>query len=616
MWISAFKNMDTGEKVYFLEGDEGWRELMDNATLIVGHNICSYDLPILKKLFNYTLPKHVKVQDTMIMSLVLNYNRFPFGQHSLENWGKFLGVHKGDFEDFSQYTEEMLQYCLTDLDVTEAIYTFLMTRELPAVAQKNPQIRTYLRVEHAVAKWSALATLHGWPFDVERATELFNTMEAEMKAAEAAIVPLLGMKAVAVDKKNGIVEEKKPKWTKDGNYAAHTANWFGIDPFLGQDPEGVDGLSEKEKKLFRPIVGPYCRVTFEKLKLSSTDDVKLFLFRNGWKPTEWNTKRDPETGALIKTSPKITEDDLAGLKGHGKLYADYCSTSSRFSILKTWLENVDSNGLLHGQCFTIGTPSMRARHSIIANIPSVDTKWGKEIRQLFGTLPGWSFIGADSSGNQARGLAHYLNSPEYTDLLLNGDVHTFNAEVATRVLSEMGISKTVDRSTAKRILYAFLFGASGKKLWSYIFGVQDQRKGNKFKKGFTKAVPGFEKLLKKLENIYGATTKYGDGYIYGIGGNKIFVDSFHKLLVYLLQACEKATCGAATMLTMEKLEAEGIPYIPLIMYHDEIDFMVPDEYAERAQQISKEAFREGPKLFGVQIMDGEAKIGRNWYECH
>ena len=70
------------------------------------------------------------------------------------------------------------------------------------------------------------------------------------------------------------------------------------------------------------------------------------------------------------------------------------------------------------------------------------------------------------------------------------------------------------------------------------------------------------------------------------------------------------------MLTMERLEAAGIPYIPCIMMHDEEDFQVPEEFAERAAAIGKQAFIDGPKLFGINIMDGDAKIGNNWYEVH
>jgi hypothetical protein len=70
------------------------------------------------------------------------------------------------------------------------------------------------------------------------------------------------------------------------------------------------------------------------------------------------------------------------------------------------------------------------------------------------------------------------------------------------------------------------------------------------------------------------------------------------------------------MLAMERLEAEQIPYQPLIMMHDEMDYMVPEQFAERAAVISKQAFIDGPKLMGIEIMDGESKIGDNWYDCH
>jgi hypothetical protein len=67
---------------------------------------------------------------------------------------------------------------------------------------------------------------------------------------------------------------------------------------------------------------------------------------------------------------------------------------------------------------------------------------------------------------------------------------------------------------------------------------------------------------------------------------------------------------------MDHLEAEGIPYIPCIFYHDEIDFMVPEEFAERAMRIGVDGFRDGPKTFNVQIMDGGGKIGKDWYDVH
>ncbi len=603
MWILSTFVHETKDRKTFLENDLGWQDQFNNATHVIGHNIMAYDLPLLEKLFGYKLPKHVTPIDTMILSQVLNYKRFGTDGHSLGRWGEALGHKKPEHEDWSQYSEEMRIRNTEDVEITVKVFDTVRA-EYQALLAKEPKIKFYIRAEHAAAKWCATASLHGWPFDVPAAKTLYENLETSMGRAYTALNEKLGMKCVAVDKKKGIVEEKRPKWTKQGCYDVHTANWFNIDPWSGFEGEA------------RPILGPYSRVEFQNLSLDSVTDVKTFLYRHGWQPTEWNYKIDEDTGKKVKSSPKISEDSLEFLGGDGKLYTEFLTARSRYGILKTWLENTDENGMLHGDCMLVGTPSMRARHSIIVNVPSADSPWGKEMRSLFTCLPGWKLIGCDSSGNQARGLAHYLGDEKFIDTLLNGDIHQYNADVLTAVLKSINVDFVVKRSQAKRILYAFLFGASGGKLWSYIFGVIDDIQGKKLKNGFLKAVPGFKALLEKLESIYGKTSQFGDGYIPSLAGNRIYVDSFHKLLVYLLQSAEKITCASALMLTVEALEKENIPYIPCIFYHDEIDFMVPEQYAERAGEIGKKSFAEGPKLFGITIMDGGAKIGNSWYDVH
>jgi DNA polymerase I-like protein with 3'-5' exonuclease and polymerase domains len=629
MWILHAVDLKTGEMKEYLEGDLGWQDLLSNAKHVIGHNVIGFDLQALKKLFDFDLKSDCQITDTMILSLVLNYRRFGDDGHSLEAWGKFLKQPKQEHEDWTQFSEEMRTRCRSDVQLNIKVYE-IVRKELVALSTKAPQIIHYLDAEHYTAEWCAQAEREGWPFDMEKASILQPKLEASVQLAYEALSAKLGTKTVAIDKKNGEVLPKKPKWTKDGFYDAHTCRWFDIEP-----PSGFEGEE-------RMVLGPYSRIKFEPLSLDSVTDVKIFLNRNGWKPTQWNykTEFDDETGRYkrIKTSPKITEDSLEFLGGDGKLYSDFAVARSRLSILKTWIEAAKKDGKVHGGAFPIGTPSFRARHSIIVNVTSVDSAWGKEMRELFTCKPGWRLVGCDSSGNQARGLAHYLKDAAYIDTLLHGDVHRVNARILDSVLLGMGIAwdewlveqgMTADekhtleenilarqRSNAKRILYAFLFGASGEKLWSYVFGVFNKRKGSELKTGFMKAVPGFEALITKLNDIFNKTKRTGDGYIPSITGARIYVDSPHKLLVYLLQATEKATCAAALMLTVKELRKRNIPYTPCIFMHDEIQFQVPEEYAEEVGKIGKLAFKEGPKLFNIQIMDGEYKIGNNWFETH
>lgn len=599
LWCVAAYDIDAKRMYKFPYGDDSWIDLFKKATTLIGHNITGFDVLAIEKLKGLKLSTDILI-DTLILSQVLDYYRFGYDGHSLARWGEFLGFPKTEFNDFSQWVPEMLTYNVNDVRLNVKIYRVLM-QELSDSLKKAPNLKHYLRAEHYAAVWDATAHLKGWPFDRKAAEDLLQKLEDEMTMVRNALESKLGMICEPVDKYNGVALSKKPKWIMSGAYDSHTAKWFNVDPWEGA--------------LDRPVEGEYTRIRIRPLSLDSVTDVKVFLFRNNWKPTQYNFKRN-EAGENVPTTPKITDDSLEFLGGDGKLYSDFRSAKARYGILKTWLENVDSNDMLHGDCFPIGTPSMRTRHSIIANVPSGEAQWGKEMRSLFKTLPGWTLIGADSKGNQARGLAHYLGDADFINTLLNGDIHQYNADVLTEVLLNMNIAYAVPRSAAKRILYAFLFGASGAKLWMYIFGEMDKEKGNSLKRGFLKKVPGFKALLDSLAAIYKQTSKYGKGYIYSIAGNKIYVDSMHKLLVYLLQACEKVTCSSALMLTVKELNSKNIPYIPCIYYHDEIGFMVPDQHAEEAAEIAKRAFKEGPELYGITIMDGDAKIGKNWLEVH
>lgn len=647
LWIVCLKDYETQERWKFYEGDNGWQEILDSATHIIGHNIVEHDLPLFKKLTGYEPKPGILIQDTLIMSRALDYNRFGNFRHAMECWGEYFDTPKQEHEDWSQFSPEMETRCESDVELNCLMYRDLIA-EFKKKYEKNEVIADYLLAEHAASKWVGMAHMNGWPFDLKAAAILEEELQAVVDKAKAELEPKLGFKATAMDKTAGEVDVKHAKWVTSGAYHSHTATYFDVNPWSGFPGEE------------RSILGDYCRVKVEPLRLSSTDDVKIFLNRNGWVPLEYNSKFDPETKRKIQTSPKITEDSLEFLGGDGKLYREYSVAASRLSILKGWIENTDADGNLHGDCITIGTPSLRARHQVIVNVPSMDSKYGPEMRALFITKPGYKLVGCDSAGNQGRGLAYYLKDKEYTDIIVGGDIHMYNARKIDQVLTGMGYNWTeffakgdlktkghlakflrskgisdydyfmsdrkaavkrvwkAKRGRAKRVYYAFLFGAAGPKLWGYCFNTPDA-KGNQLKSGFINAVPGFANLEKRLKKEFKNTKEklgYKFGHITGISGVPIYVDSTHKLLVYLLQAFEKATCAAAIMLLMEYLDEEQIPYIPHIFMHDEVDFSVPEEFAERAAELGVKAFTEGPKLYGVQIMSGSGLVGMNWKEIH
>ena len=118
----VIKDIDT-DKMCSYHGDKIGRGLyiLSGASLLVGHNILKFDLPVIKKLYpEYKIEG--EVLDTLLVSRLIWTNRkeidfrmkeLPLklaGRHSLESWGFRLGLRKGDFlkeNDFSKWSPEM-----------------------------------------------------------------------------------------------------------------------------------------------------------------------------------------------------------------------------------------------------------------------------------------------------------------------------------------------------------------------------------------------------------------------------------------------------------------------------------------------------------------------------
>lgn len=609
VWVICTYDLDS--KVYkdfvVCEGDTGWRDYLYSADVLIGHNIINFDLNALRKTHGWVPNPKTKIIDTLLFSQVLKFRRFGFRGHGLAVWGEALGFPKVEHEDWTQYSPEMLNRCQVDTRLNVRVYNSL-AKEYKQALDKEPLIKQSMQNEHAAAQFMAKSELNGWAFNKEEAQWVYLQLREAVDSAKATIEPMMGLKTVIKDKENGEAIAKLPKWTMKGFYHASTAKWFGVDPESGLWDNCI-------------VEGPYCRVEFKPRSLSSDIDAKDWLFKIGWEPDDWNFKRDPETRRSVATSPKISSSSLELLGDLGKMYDEYLTNDSRANILKGWIASCDEVGRVHGGAMCFGTPTGRMTHKIIANVPSVGNPWGREIRSLFIADPGTAIVGCDSAGNQARGLCHYLNNEAFTDLLINGDIHQDNANkltVIARSIGELGANATVARKTAKPFFYALLFGAGGPKLALTVFGKRSE-KGNQLKEEFMKAIPGFSELNKKLENVFGSTKRdTGFGYIYGLDGSKVYSDSFHKVLNYLLQRFESVTVKSAVAYMMRRFSEIELWWQPLIINHDEVQFLVKDnpDDIETAKAVAKEAFSKAAEEFGVFITDGEAKHGYNWADTH
>ena len=527
-----------------------------------------------------------KTHDTWIMSQVLKYKRKH--KHGLAGWGEALGNNKMNYDDWSQYSKEMLKYCKQDVKVNVDIYNALIN-EFVKISEKRPLIKEGMRVEHDVAVFNAIVREEGWNFDEEKAKENLGRMEARMSEIEAVIHPQLGERKIFIDK-----QPKTPKFKKNGDYTSTTKRL--VSEYLGRELEDGDTPI--------PAGTEFQRYRMEPVQLGNMDLVKDWLLEMGWKPDEYQRKK--VGWEWVTTGPKLTTTSLTAMGEIGVMIDEYYTLRNRASVIRGWLDQA-IDGRLHGNMWTIGTPTFRARHEVIVNLPAVSASWGKELRELFIADTGWRVVGADSSGNQLRGLCHYVGNRDFTNEVIYGDQHQRNADA-------LGCSRPV----AKSYLYAYLFGAGDAKLGQVLTGKSNSAVGKRSREDFAKSIKGLQELRDKLSNAWKQTHfQGGEAWFPGLDGRPVFCGSEHQSLNYLLQSAEGITCKAAVSWAMRKIEEEGLRAKPRIFYHDEMAFTAHPDDADRVGEILQESFKEAPKIFGVECMDGgDYVIGNSYADVH
>ena len=124
IWTIVVKDMSNGETTIHHDAHLAIDHL-DQFDMIVGHNCIMFDIPALHKITGRR-PK-ARVYDTCVISRLLWPDRLahPAGGSSLKNWGKFLNMPKGEFSDFSKWSQYMDTYCVQDVNITAAVLEYL-----------------------------------------------------------------------------------------------------------------------------------------------------------------------------------------------------------------------------------------------------------------------------------------------------------------------------------------------------------------------------------------------------------------------------------------------------------------------------------------------------------
>ena len=441
-----------------------------------------------------------------------------------------------------------------------------------------------IKCETEVARIITQQGINGVLFDLEGAHQLINTIRRESEEIYDYVRPYLPY--VKDTKKRTCM---RPFNVKTGGYSKK------VEKLLGDDE--------------LPISGAF---TYIAPSLGSREYLVNVLIDLGWKPDQFTETGRPKLthqGAPVE-SLSTFDNDL------GQRIGRWYIINHRRSQVQGWINKLRPDGRLSALAVPIGTNTNRMRHSIVVNVPKAadHVPYGHEMRALFIVPEGYRMIGHDASGLELRMLAHYLNDPEYTRVVTEGDPHSLHQEMA-------GLPT---RDDAKTFIYAFLYGAGDTKLGSIIAPLASQQEqaahGARLRATFLNANPKLKELVDRVKKASRT------GYLIGLDGRKIWMRKDkrgrimeHKALNTLLQSAGAVVMKYSMIFLDKWVRKEGLDVKKVIDMHDEAQAEVKnnEKIIELYCHLAVQSIRQAELFLELNCpLDAEAKVGHNWSETH
>ncbi len=561
VWCIVAQDVDTKEIFKFPPDclNDGVK-LLESADRLIGHNIIGFDVPMIKKFFDVDLFKDKEILDTLVLSRLFNPTRE--GGHSLEKWGFKLGFSKIEFEDYLNYSDEMLDYCVRDVELNTKVF-FELRKEAKGFSKESVQL------EHGIAHIMKKQESDGFKFNMKQADLLLSELRERKQSIEDEVHTTF-----------------KPKWVDDKL----------VTPYIKKDGSlSKRGMTddEYERCLNTSNYNPFMRKILQEFNLGSRKQIGEYLTDFGWKPNRFTPTGQPIVDE--KTLSEITHIHEANL------IAKFLLLQKRIAQVESWVEAVEEDERVHGFVIPNGaiTGRMTHRSPNMAQVPSVNSEYGNECRACWTVENGYKLVGVDASGLEIRMLAHYMNDEEFINEIINGDIHTFNQKLA-------GLES---RNQAKTFIYALMYGAGDEKLGSVVEGTTSD--GRRARQHFFDNKPSFKSLTTRVQR---ASHKK---FLKGLDGRKLYIRNNHAALNTLLQGAGAIVMKKALVDLDMKLKLNAIDYKFVANIHDEWQLEVKDSQAECSGIMAVDSIKKAGEHFNLRCpLDGEYKIGGNWSETH
>jgi len=561
LWCIVAQDLDSNEIFRFAPHQiESGLELLKSADALIGHNIIGFDIPVIKQLTGVDL-SNKKLIDTLVLSRLFNPTRE--GGHSLEMWGYKLNYNKIEFEDYSRYSKEMMQYCVRDVQLNTQVYHRLIQQESKGFSKESA------RLEQGCSLILKEQEQNGFQFDQPKAEKLLSNFYKRMSEVTEEVHKVFKPKWVDI-------KLVTPKFKKDGNLSKS-----------GLRVKEYEQLIETKK------YEPFMRQELQDFNLGSRKQIGEYLKDFGWKPNKFTPTGQPIVDE--KVLHKITDIPEA------QLIAEYLLLQKRIAQIESWIKFVEADGRVHGFVIPNGTITGRMTHRNpnMAQVPSVKTPYGTECRECWIVPRGYKLVGIDASGLELRMLAHYMKDEEFTNEIINGDIHSRNQKIA-------GLKS---RDQAKTFIYALLYGAGDKKIGQVVGGSKDS--GARLRERFFANQPTFKTLRDRVTK---AATK---GYLKGIDGRRIHIRNAHAALNSLLQGGGAIVMKRALIILNSEATKNNLDYKFVANIHDEWQVEVSKDHTKDFGSLAVQAIKDAGDYYNMRCpLDAQYKVGGNWSETH
>jgi DNA polymerase-1 len=581
LWVLCASRMDQDEIHSFVGHDE-IRKFFDGLrgteVYFVGHNAISYDGPHTGRLVN-GFANTSNIVDTLVLSYL--YDPGLPGGHNLASWGERLQCPKGDWSDWSQYSQEMDQYCQQDVKLGKKVARALWQR-----MRRMGFSELSCEIEHEIREVVDEQQRHGWYFDIPGAQSLVSQLRAEQSSLESPIRELFPRQLVEQGRYNR-------RYKQDGSDFASYERHLRTFPELRNNEDGT-----------------YSTLDWEEFNIGSPKQRVERLLELGWEPQDFTEKGFPK----VDEESLLSFAEISG-RPEATAIAEWLVLQGRSTMIEGWLNNVNyDDHCMHGGVLTCGA---RTRRMIgfspnTMNIPKAKkkVKYGIECRRLWQARPGRREVGYDASGLEMRMFAEYLNNDEATLLFTTGDPHLLNTR-------NLGLADEMRDLTVKNGFYAYLYGAGDAKLGvtlkPELRGGDATRYGKQSRAILERGTPGLARLVADIEDEFRGT----GGLLRTIDGGFVRCHSKSAALNYKLQSAGAIVMKKAAIIARNQIKQQGLDGFYVGNIHDEGQLDASASDAEQVGQICVQAIEQAGISIGFKVpLTGQYKVGANWAECH